>query len=33
MLIMVGIRYRNYAHYNVYRNCPLIYGIATIFIC
>ena len=32
MIAIIGIRYRNYVHYTLYRSCLLIYGIAIIFI-
>ena len=30
MIAIVGIRYRNYAQYTVYRSCLPIYGIAIV---
>ena len=33
MIAIVGIRYRKYAYYTLYRSCLPIYGIAIIFIC
>ena len=30
MIAIIGIRYRNYAHYNLYRSCLLIYGITDV---
>ena len=30
MIAIIGIRYRNYAHYTLYWSCLLIYGIAII---
>ena len=30
MIAIVGIHYRNYVHYTLYRSCLLIYGIAII---
>ena len=30
MIVVVRIRYRNYAHSTLYRNCQLIYVIATV---
>ena len=30
MIAIVGICYRNYAHYNLYKSCLLIYGIAIV---
>ena len=26
MITIIGICYRNHAHYNIYRSCLLIYG-------
>ena len=30
MIAIVGIRFRNYTHYSLYRSCLLIYGITII---
>ena len=30
MIAILGIRYRNYAHYTLDRNCLLLYGIAIV---
>ena len=30
MIAIVGVCYRNYAHYTLYRSCLLIYGIAIV---
>ena len=30
MVAIIGIHYRNYAHYTIYRSCLPIYGIAII---
>ena len=32
MIAIIGIRYRNYAHYTLYGSCLPIYGIAIIII-
>ena len=30
MIVIVRIRYRNYAHYTLYRSCLLLYGITIV---
>ena len=30
MIAIVGIRYRNYTHYTLYRTCVPLYGIAIV---
>ena len=30
MIAIIGIRYRDYTHYTLYRSCLLIYGIAIV---